>query len=360
MTSEPKTITPNSTLSEFDSQRKPISVKYDQELKIALAAVRVAAKVCQSVQKEITTAALEKKDRSPVTVADFASQAVICRELLTAFPDDPVIGEEDSAELHTESGKQFLEKILHELAEVGINADQEEACRWIDHGGEKEYRPRFWTLDPIDGTKGFLRGEQYAVSLALIVNGQIEVALLGCPNLPWQENEEGPLGVLFYATRGGGAWQVPLEEDLDPLPIRISEIESTTEARMCESVESGHSAHGTSARVAQALGVSREPRRLDSQAKYAVVARGEADIYLRLPVRKGYREKIWDHAGGVLLVEEAGGIVTDVLGKPLEFNHGFQLEANLGVIVANPKIHSQTVEKVIQAREQNEAAKSGN
>ena len=78
---------------------------------------------------------------------------------------------------------------------------------------------------------------------------------------------------------------------------------------------------------------------MDSQAKYAVVARGEADIYLRLPTRADYREKIWDHAAGALIVAEAGGVVTDITGRPLEFNHGRELAANRGVIVTNGRLH---------------------
>ena len=85
---------------------------------------------------------------------------------------------------------------------------------------------------------------------------------------------------------------------------------------------------------------------MDSQAKYAVVARGEADIYLRLPTRADYREKIWDHAAGALIVEEAGGVVTDITGRPLEFNHGRELAANRGVIVTNGRLHAQVIEAV--------------
>ena len=66
---------------------------------------------------------------------------------------------------------------------AGVLIDADEVCRWIDHGGGSQYSERFWTLDPIDGTKGFLRGEQYAVALALIVEGRIAVAALACPNL---------------------------------------------------------------------------------------------------------------------------------------------------------------------------------
>jgi 3'(2'), 5'-bisphosphate nucleotidase len=126
--------------------------------------------------------------------------------------------------------------------------------------------------------------------------------------------------------------------------VRVSKTSEPSAARFCESVESGHSAHDLSACVSRRLGISSPPERLDSQAKYAVVARGQADIYMRLPANATYREKIWDHAGGVLIVEEAGGKVTDVLGQPLEFTHGRQLEANRGVIATNGLLHHQVLE----------------
>jgi 3'(2'), 5'-bisphosphate nucleotidase len=66
-----------------------------------------------------------------------------------------------------------------------------------------------WTLDPIDGTKGFLRGEQYAVCLALIVDAKVQLGVMGCPNLPVDASKpDGPRGCLFVAVRGQGAHQV--------------------------------------------------------------------------------------------------------------------------------------------------------
>jgi 3'(2'), 5'-bisphosphate nucleotidase len=317
---------------------------YEQERATAIEAVRAAAIVCRSVQSAITPDVLEKKDRSPVTVADFASQAMICRVLKERFADDPIIGEEDASELSTPASAPFLARVRDELTRVGIDAANDEICRWIDHGNADAYAERFWTLDPIDGTKGFLRREQYAVSLALIVDGQIVVAVLGCPNLSIDRSSDQPAGVVLSAVRGGGSFAARLDGDADEKQIRVSGTSDSSAARFCESVESGHSAHDISARVSQRLGISAEPARLDSQAKYAVVARGEADIYLRLPANATYREKIWDHAGGVLIVEEAGGKVTDVLGRPLEFTHGRQLEANRGVIATNRLLHEQVLE----------------
>jgi 3'-phosphoadenosine 5'-phosphosulfate (PAPS) 3'-phosphatase len=67
----------------------------------------------------------------------------------------------------------------------------------------------FWCLDPIDGTKGFLRGEQYAVCLALIVDSKVQLGVIGCPNLPQDASQpDGPRGAMFVAVRGQGAQQV--------------------------------------------------------------------------------------------------------------------------------------------------------
>ncbi len=320
------------------------------ELEIALGAVTQAAAVCRAVQSSITPDTLEKKDKSPVTVADFASQALICRQLQAAFPMDPVIGEEGAEELRN-GDAAFLQRIVDECAKVGVEGTGDQVCDWIDRGGLQEYRPRFWTLDPIDGTKGFLRKDQYAISLALIVDGQIEIGILGCPNMPVSAAEpDGPRGILAWAVRGQGAFMRPLDEaDAEPQKLAVTSTNSPAEARFCESVESGHSAHGWSGQIATKLGITREPFRIDSQCKYLAVAMGDADIYLRLPTRKGYQEKIWDHAGGVLIVEESGGTVTDIHGKAPEFNHGATLAENQGMVVSNSKFHDQVVGAVAES-----------
>jgi len=299
------------------------------ELSVAIAAVKRAATVCRAVQSQITPDVVEKKDRSPVTVADFASQAVVCKAIRESFTDDQ---------------SSLLGKVTEHVGAILPGASADDVCGWIDFGGAKEPAPRLWTLDPIDGTKGFLRKEQYAISLALIVDGRIEVAILGCPNLALRHDVPSDYGALFYAVRGRGAFVLPLDGDqAEPHPVRVSDTTETAKAKFCESVESGHSSHSDSQTVADLLNITAEPVRLDSQAKYATVARGEADIYMRLPTRKDYTEKIWDHAGGVLLVEEAGGKVTDVLGRPLEFQHGWGLVNNKGVIVTNGPLHDHVL-----------------
>lgn len=307
-----------------------------KELETAIQAVAVASKICRTVQQSITADSLEKKDKSPVTIADYASQAVICKLLRDAYPEVPIVGEEDAGDLNQPENREFRDRILAEIHKIGIAATPDDLTAWIEAGNHDASSDRYWTLDPIDGTKGFLRKQQYAISLALLVNKQIEVAALACPNLAGSDST----GAVFYAVRGEGAWMLPLDDlDSEPRKIQVSTIGDLLQARVCESVESGHSAHDESAALLEKLGVQASPVRMDSQAKYGTVARGDAEIYLRLPTRKDYAEKIWDHAGGVLVVEEAGGRVTDIDGAPLDFTAGPTLARNRGVVVTNGILH---------------------
>ena len=318
-------------------------VPYETELSTARDAVREAARLCRLVGRALRDGAFEKSDRSPVTVADFGSQALICRRLAEAHPGDPVVAEEDSAALREPARQPLLERLLTEVAHAGLEADADDVLSWIDHGGAEAGGARFWTLDPIDGTKGFLRGDQYAIALALIADGQPVVAALACPNLELPGG--GTRGVVALARRGGGAWAEPLEGtgDDDARMLAVSPLADPSQARFCEPFEAAHSAHDRAAAVAALLGIERAPLRLDSQAKYVAVAAGLAEVYLRIPRGERYEEKIWDHAAGTLLVEEAGGRVTDVAGRPLDFTRGRTLAANAGIVASNGRFHDRII-----------------
>jgi 3'(2'), 5'-bisphosphate nucleotidase len=299
--------------------------------------------LCQAVQVGITPDVLAKNDKSPVTVADFGSQAVVCRALHAAFPDVAIVAEEDSADLQKPENNALLDQVVDRVSEQIAGTSRHAICEWIDRGRSREFRPHFWTLDPIDGTKGFLRREQYAVALALIIDGRVELSVLGCPNLRFNDATDG--GTVFFAVRGHGAHAIrATTPPAEASAIHVSVQGQPGSARFCESVESGHSSHHDAAAIAQRLGISNAPLRMDSQCKYAIVARGDAEMYLRLPTRSDYREKIWDHAAGTLIVTEAGGQVSDITGMPLEFNHGPELIANRGVIVSNGLWHQRILQ----------------
>jgi 3'(2'), 5'-bisphosphate nucleotidase len=343
---------------------------YQTEREHALEAVIGAAGLCRQVQSEmVRPLASQKPDRTPVTVADYGSQAIVCRSLAAAFPGDPVVAEETAAALHRPDQAEMLEYVTRYVRRVLPGATPADICGWIDRG-QADPVARFWTLDPIDGTKGFLRGEQYAIALALIVGGRVQVGALACPNLtpdpsperggehvspfPTREGGQGVRlgqagGVVFVTVRGQGAAMLPLDGDGPSRPIHVAPLADPAGARFVESFEPAHADQAAHRALARALGITCPALRMDSQAKYGVVARGEAAIYLRLPSPQtpDYREKIWDHAAGVLLVEEAGGRVTDARGADLDFGAGRTLSRNRGVIVSNGRFHEAILSALV-------------
>jgi 3'(2'), 5'-bisphosphate nucleotidase len=364
------------SLSHHFSPPRPLSTvtkmsSYTRELEVAQLAVQRASILTKKVFHEKAKGTISKDDASPVTIGDFGAQALIIHAIKKNFPDDEVVGEEEASTLRENSklAEQIWAlvdgtRLSDESAEKILGGPIESKGAMLDAidagnsaGGNKG---RIWALDPIDGTKGFLRGGQYAVCLALMVDGDVKVGVLGCPNLPLdnsalltaesgvdQTDTEGK-GVLFAAVEGHGATSSPLgTAGLEKSqPIHMRPAIDLTQATFCESVEAGHSSHGDQHEIATKLGITKASVRMDSQAKYGSIARGAGDIYLRLPVRADYQEKIWDHAAGDLIVREAGGQVTDTLGRRLDFSKGRTLAENKGVVAAPKAVHGKVLEAV--------------
>ncbi|CCU82651.1 unnamed protein product [Blumeria hordei] len=347
------------------------SSSYLHEAEIAQLAVQRAAILTKQVFLEKLKGTISKDDASPVTIGDFGAQALIIHALRHNFPDDQIVGEEEAGSLRTNS--DLCEQIWQRVRTTHLTDATSEASLGgsipsvsamldaIDEGNSSGgSRGRIWALDPIDGTKGFLRGGQYAVCLALMVDGEVKVGVLGCPNLPVddsipvtvesgynQTSAEGN-GVLIAAVAGQGATSRPLgTASLEPSKtIRMRPVPDIRLATFCESVETGHSSHGHHHEIATKLGVTNPSVRMDSQAKYACLARGAADIYLRLSVRADYQEKIWDHAPGYLIVTEAGGTVTDFMGRKLDFSLGRTLAGNKGIVATSQAVHGNVLNVV--------------
>ncbi|GAB7338150.1 hypothetical protein MBLNU457_4503t1 [Dothideomycetes sp. NU457] len=346
-------------------------MSYSKELEVALLAVQRASILTKSVFHSHAKGTLNKSDASPVTIGDFGAQALIIAAIAHNFPNDQIVGEEESKDLRENSELKSTVWDLVKAAKLddskseellgGAIKDDNAMLDIIDKGNSAGGpKGRIWALDPIDGTKGFLRGGQYAVCLALMVDGDVKVGVLGCPNLPVSDSaplteniganasdDEGK-GVLFAAVQGEGATSRPLTRGAleKETSISMKAIKDMKEATFCESVEAGHSSHGDQADIAKKLGITKPSVRMDSQAKYGSIARGAGDVYLRLPVRADYQEKIWDHAAGDLIVREAGGEVTDVQGHRLDFGKGRTLAANKGVVAAPKAAHAQVIEAV--------------
>jgi 3'(2'), 5'-bisphosphate nucleotidase len=320
---------------------------YQKEAETALQAVRLAVDLARPIQRQARLLSAEKDDLSPVTVADYTCQAVVCKVLGDHFPRDAVVAEEGSEALRAPQGEGILGSVLKHIREVMPGADEAKVCDWIDHGTGQP-AARFWVLDPVDGTKGFLRGDQYAIALALIEEGKVVLGVMGCPNLdPGLQPGSRGEGIMVAAVRGGGAWTVSMEGRLGER-LQVSGNEQPAAARVLRSVESDHTDETKLARLIEALGIRPPAVRMDSQAKHAVLAAGAAELIIRLnsPLNPGRSESIWDHAPGAILVEEAGGRVTDLRGAKLDFTAGRLLERNYGVLVSNARLHEAVLKGI--------------
>lgn len=313
---------------------------YKSEAEFAVQAVETAARLCQRIQAEMVTDALSKADRSPVTVADFASQAIIARMFQESFPQAVLVGEEDSTSLRKPENAATRSAVTSFVSSLRPEATQDYVCSWIDFGAQQPTQ-RFWTLDPIDGTKGFLRGDQYVVALALIEEGKVVIGALACPNLDGDLMPDvGGPGSVVIAVRGQGAYARSMGGK-SYQRLQVSPLEDPKQARILRSYESGHTDQDKMAELANNLGVQQPPVRLDSQAKYAMLAAGHGELLFRLlsPKMPKYTEYIWDQAAGSLVVEEAGGTVSDLRGEQLDFGQGRRLAKNIGVLVSNGYLH---------------------
>lgn len=317
----------------------------DPRTRFALEAVQKAARLAAEIQAEMVTQAITKQDRSPVTVADFAAQAVVGYLLEMSFPGELLVGEEQAEVLRSPEGRETLERTTAYVNRVIPGLSAEEVLEAIDRGVDAPGQ-RYWTLDPIDGTKGFLRRAQYAGALAYVEDGKVQLGVLGCPNIsPALEEAYGGPGSLLVACRGEGSWAAPLADDLSGRGfrrIRVSSQSDPRQARLLRSYESSHTNTELIDRFQAAFGAESEPVRMDSQVKYALLASGKGEIVLRLlsPDRPDYREKIWDQAAGSVIVEEAGGMITDLDGKPLDFSQGRTLRNNRGICASSGHFHA--------------------
>jgi 3'(2'), 5'-bisphosphate nucleotidase len=315
-------------------------MRYEHERMVAIEAVMKACCLCQSIRKTyLPDDVREKEDRSPVTIADLSAQAVISLDLFEIFPHDVIAAEEGLAGL----GDDIKKKVVLQVKTFFPTLETDKIFAAIERCAyEGGPRGRFWVLDPVDGTKGFIRGEQYAIALALVEEGEVILGVLGCPNLPIDDSQRGSI---FVAGKGQGSIIRSLYDSAEST-IKVSPVFDSSQALFCESFEHAHSSHNHAARIAEVLGIKKPPVRMDSQGKYGIVARGDATIYLRLPTKKGYEEKIWDHAAGWLIVKEAEGEVTDIHGKPLDFSQGRTLSQNYGVVATNGELHSQVLSAI--------------
>lgn len=317
------------------------------DLKPMFAAVRQAADLTRRVQ-QIHLVHSQKVGREPVTIADYGSQAILCRAISQSFPADAVLAEEHAnqfTELLPQEQRDEIVKLVG--AVLGESVTEAQVKAWLDHGRGIEAE-RTWLIDPVDGTKGFIAMRRYSIAVALLDRGLPIAGVLGSPGYPSPDGR----GLLFYAQRG--AAHAELISGSKPSRIAVSSRTKPSTLKVVQSVERDHAHLELMAKIYAQLGIGEaQVEGIDSQDKYAMIACGDADLMLRLPREEKPSHRAWDHGAGLALVQAAGGVVTDVDGSPLDFTTGAILTHNTGMVASNGQIHERVLEVVQAALKKN-------
>ncbi|HBB88058.1 MAG TPA: 3'(2'),5'-bisphosphate nucleotidase CysQ [Blastocatellia bacterium] len=263
---------------------------YDREMLVALELAREAGAAILDVYDGPFE--IEQKagagDLEPVTQADRIANEIIVERLSREFPEDGILAEE-SIDTERRLGKS-----------------------------------RVWMVDPLDGTTGFIEGNgDFAVQIGLAEDGE---CVLGVVYQPLT-------GLLYRAVRGGGTWverpetepeQASVSNHLDLGTMRLAASRSHRSPRMD--------------RVVQSFGVKQEVRRGSVGIKVGLIVEQQCDLYVHLSPRT----KQWDTCAPEVILQEAGGKLTDLFGKPLRYNSP-EVQNRNGIVASNGVAHRRII-----------------
>jgi 3'(2'), 5'-bisphosphate nucleotidase len=226
--------------------------------------------------------------REPVTLADTIANDLIVNALRRQFPEDGI------------------------LAEESVDTDRRLA------------KPRVWMIDPLDGTSGFIDGNgDFAVQIGLAEDGEAVVGVVYQPLT----------GVLYRTVRGQGTWiERPNEE-----PLRAQVSEQTELSMMCLAASRSHRSPRMD-RVVKAFGVKQEVRRGSVGIKVGLIIEKRCDLYVHLSPRT----KQWDSCAPQVILNEAGGRLTDLFGQPISYNAPEVQHLN-GLVATNGTAHAEVI-----------------
>lgn len=348
---------------------------YAEELEKGRQSVHRAVILTKTILAAVDKGAVDKHDRTPVTVADFAAQALLISAVHDAFPNDSFVGEESADMLRRDP--DLLERVWQHVLSAGLEdaksktplafpKTKDEMLDIIDMGGKGKggKQGRIWVLDPVDGTERFMRNQQYAVALALLENGQQKLGILGCPNLNLETGrvveeiiDRDGYGYMISAVAGQGAFTQSMGRDSIASSQIIPKLEEVADLRDLRLVRSKASRTANTefpVKVAARLTCELTTDVYSAQMHYVALVVGGCNAIVKMPLRKNRPSKLWDHAGGMLIAEEAGCKVTDLLGNAIDCTVGRKL-GGYGMIVAPKGIHAgllDAVQKVLQEEEE--------
>jgi len=230
--------------------------------KVIAIAKQAGETIMQIYQKDFIVEYNE--DQSPLTEADLASHHLICDELSKLYPDIPILSEESAD---------------------NFKLQDENAC--------------FWCVDPLDGTKEFIKkNDEFTVNIALIQNQKPILGVIGVP----------AKNIIYAAVKGGGAFKQQVENELQTIHVKLQDPD-----HLIFAVSRSHLDEDTKAIVGE---YHAEILQAGSALKLAYVAEGLVDVYPRFGPTM-----LWDVAAGQCIIEEAGGLVLRAENQlPMTYN----------------------------------------
>lgn len=265
------------------------------ELETAVSLARIAGKlILEHYATDFETHQKLGADNryEPVTIADREASRIIVDGLEVAFPDDGILSEEE-----------------------------------VDRPEIRLSKRRVWIIDPIDGTSGFVKKDgDFGVQIGLAENG---VPVLGIVFLPFHDS-------MSYAVKGGGSYTSIGSGE----PVRMSTSDRTDLSSMTIAVSRNHLSPRMK-RIVEYFGFPSVVRRGSVGLKAGLIASQICDIYLH----PSPRTKIWDTCAPQIILEEAGGTLTDLFGGSLRYDQA-QLQNLNGILATNGAVHDQAVERL--------------
>ncbi|WP_213357445.1 inositol monophosphatase family protein [Chlamydiifrater phoenicopteri] len=282
----------------------------------------------------------KKSDGSFVTSADYGVQFLIQQQLAQKTPGIPLVCEENYHDLPEEK----LLSIYNFATQCTTKASPELITEVLSQK-HPSIEDSFWLIDPIDGTSGFIRNQAFSVAISLVINKEPLLSVIACsdpttrllnPHQPYQ---------VFSARKNHGSFSLSFSGGSIERK-RIHTAQAYT-CKFCEaSMSTYNQQHQTTRQLSEQLLSRPQPVRLDSQSKYTYVASGKVDFFLRVPYVQ-VQAKPWDHIPGSLLTAEAGGIVSDLLGRPLTIRNSLCLENNATIVASSrPNVHEEVLTKL--------------
>lgn len=228
----------------------------------------------------------------PVTIADRTASTMIVEGLERVFPGDGILSEEE-----------------------------------IDDSGARILKKRAWIIDPLDGTKGFINKDgDFAVQIGMAEDGE---AILGVVFLPFHD-------ILYFAAKGDGAFAI--ENGEAPKPLSVSN--KTSFADMSLAMSRNH-ASPRMREIIDAFGLSRAEQHGSVGLKIGLIVREICDLYIHLSPRT----KFWDTCAPQVILEEAGGKLTDLFGERITYNRA-DVQNHNGILATNGPSHDKAVERL--------------